>query len=136
MTEAELNVALTLESVICDKERRLEMLRRACSRAVLPSNGVRQNTDESSTEAIALQITDTERAMESLRIGQRLACAEIANQLGQTGLSAVEYELMTLRYVRCKDFSEIGAEMRIPVGQVYKLHREALKKIIARESTT
>ena len=130
MTKEELKEIRFLDERINSKLRQLEELK-AMKGAVCGIDYSRdkiQTSPSNSQEDLIIKITDLE-----LEINKDIdKLVDMKNKAREeiNRLSGVHGAILELRYIECKDWDEISYRLNFSEREIYRKHREALKKII------
>ena len=131
MTEVELNAARALNRLIRDNERRLEILRTAIVNIVPVQDGMPKSSGtDSQVERLTVQTIALEETIADLRRRYDNTRVWLIETFGNAGLSVRECEVVMLRYVACMSYREIQRALNISNGHVFKVHRQAVRKLL------
>lgn len=129
MTKNELKNILHLDTLINSNLKQLEELR--SFKSVLPSlevgDKVQSNKISDTTFDYVANIVNLENIINNDI--DKLVELKLKAKREFKRLDIVYRTLMELRYLECKDWEEISAEMAYSTQHIYRLHGEALERI-------
>ena len=133
MTEQELNRVRDILNKIRDETRKLNARRREADSLVPILDGTPHTPSQNSrVEGLAIKIVDSEHLIDRLKDEMAAAAIELSAKLQHSELNPHEYEVISARYVACKNFRAIQFELHYSDAHVFYLHRQGVKKLLSK----
>lgn len=124
-----LSRAYNLRRSIATQEIRLEELRTQAEHITADINGMPRGSGQSSpVERIAVQIADLSMELELDWLDLIQYQEDISKTINAVS-DPILNQILSLRYLSYKPWSEISDTMHYTIGHVFKLHRKALGKV-------
>ena len=131
MTAQELNQVRDLSKRIRDLENLLATLRKRAEDIVPAREGMPQSTDiHSKVESLALKIVEKTIELESLHEQILSATATLTESICLQITDPNQRAVLLFRYVHCMTFRDIGFQLDKSDATVFRLHHDALEKMI------
>lgn len=123
----ELTACRELRRKIAALEERLIQLRGVTIGAqTFDLSGVRTSAAEPLPEKLTRLIVDAERELRALRAEFASTAAELTGEIFQRVTDTKAAQVLMLRYVACRTFTEIASSVNYSASHVFKLHREGV----------
>lgn len=123
----ELTACRQLRQKITALEARIRQLRAVpIGTQTFNASGVRASATESMPEKLTRLIVDAERELRALRAEFDVTADELAAEIFLRVTDTKCAQVLMLRYVACRPFSEIAASVNYSAAHVFKLHREGV----------
>ncbi len=130
MTWEELNEVRTLKEEIKKAEKTLAVWKRAASLGVPKYDGLPKSKPVSSrVEKVAIKIVDATNRIEDLKNELDAAAIQLERKIFDEVPNSTLRTLLTLRYVECMYFRDIGFVMGYSEQHIYYLHNKAMKML-------
>lgn len=119
-----LSAVMELEQEIKFTRNRLLLLRQMATNITPIIDGLpRKSSVSSKIENAAVQIVDAQRRLDELADEYATTTIELSEKIYQRVKGGKMREILFQRYVLCKSFAEIAADMNYDTTHIYRLHK-------------